>query len=177
MEALKRNHFEFFGLPVTFDIDEAALQTAFKRIQSTMHPDRFVKAGQAERRYAMQVATQANEAFQVLRQPLSRARYLCTLNGVDVGAESNTAMPPAFLVQQMAWRESLDEIRDAGDKQAMDALTAQLRQQVADIHARIADLFAQGDVEGAALAVREWMFLDKLGAELKRVQRQLNQGA
>ncbi len=101
-----QNHFELFGLPVRFAVDSAALDAAFRDVQGKVHPDKFVNASDAEKRVAMQWATRANEAYQTLKNPQKRAGYLCELNGAPLQVESNTAMPLAFLMQQMEWREA-----------------------------------------------------------------------
>jgi molecular chaperone HscB len=108
-----QNHFDLFNLPPRFAVDAGALDSAYRDVQSRVHPDRFVNATDAEKRVAMQWATRANEAYQTLKNPLARARYLCELNGVDLQTESNTAMPPSFLMQQMEWRERLEEAEHA----------------------------------------------------------------
>ncbi len=91
-EAVERRFFCAVGLPAQYGVDEAALDAAYRTVQSQAHPDRFAKAGDAERRVAMQWAAHANEAYRTLRQPLRRAIYLLGLRGVDVQAENNTAM-------------------------------------------------------------------------------------
>ena len=108
-----QNHFDLFHLPARFTLDMGALDAAYRDVQGQVHPDRFVNATDAEKRVAMQWATRANEAYQTLKNPQKRARYLCELNGVDLQTESNTAMPMAFLMQQMEWREELGEARAA----------------------------------------------------------------
>src|SRR5678815_3794902 len=119
------SHFELFGLPAAFSIDRDALEKAYREIQSQVHPDRFAHAGDAERRASLQWTTRVNEAFQTLKNPVSRARHLLELQGVDVAFETNTAMPTEFLMQQMELREQLEEARDA---KALDALREGLRQ-------------------------------------------------
>lgn len=160
-----QNHFELFQLPQQFTLDLGHLDTAYREVQSRVHPDRYVNAGGAEQRVAMQWATRANEAYQTLKNPLRRAAYLCELHGVELQTESNTAMPTAFLMQQMEWREALEEIRQARDITALTQLEAQLRaerqQQAAATGAR---LDAQ-DYIGAAQLVRQWMFLEKCGED------------
>jgi molecular chaperone HscB len=161
-----QNHFELFHLPQRFAIDVNALDRAYHDVQGKVHPDRFVSATDAERRVAMQWATRANEAYQTLRNPFKRAAYLCEINGVDLETESNTSMPRAFLMQQMEWRESLDDARAARDSNALDALQAQVqaarKQQVIDIGI----LLDKNEFQGAAKGVRQLMFLEKFGEEV-----------
>src|ERR1051326_2496998 len=108
-----QSHFELFGLPIAFGLDQEALEKAYREIQAQVHPDRFAHAGDAERRASLQWTTRVNEAFQVLKHPVSRARHLLELHGVDVAFETNTAMPPEFLMQQMELREKLEQAKDS----------------------------------------------------------------
>ncbi len=150
-----KNHFELFGLVPAFALDEAGLERAYRDIQSRVHPDRFANAGDAERRASMQMTTQVNEAYRTLRSPLRRAVYLLELNGVDAGLETNTAMPAAFLVEQMELREKLEAARDAG---ALGRIEKDVSARKADLESRIAGLMDGGrDWRG----VRELMFLEK----------------
>ena len=110
---LDTNDFELFGLPPRFAQDRAALDARWRALQAEVHPDRFAAQGAAAQRVAMQWAVRVNEAYQRLKDPLKRAAYLCELHGAPVDAENNTAMPPAFLMQQMEWREALDEAATA----------------------------------------------------------------
>jgi molecular chaperone HscB len=162
-----QNHFELFHLPQRFEIDLAALDRAYHEVQNQAHPDRFAAASGAEKRVAMQWATRANEAYQTLKKPLARAKYLCELNGVDLQVESNTAMPSAFLMQQMEWREELGDARAGKDADALEALDKQLRaarkERLAEIEQQIdADDYAQ-----AAQGVRALMFLEKFKDEIE----------
>ncbi|QNA89756.1 Fe-S protein assembly co-chaperone HscB [Massilia sp. Dwa41.01b] len=162
-----QNHFELFGLPARFDVDMAALDRAFREVQGRVHPDRFVNATDAEKRVAMQWATRANEAYQTLKHPQKRAQYLCELNGVDLQTESNTAMPMAFLMQQMEWREELGDARAAKDADALDALDKQVRMERKALLAQVGKQLDAGDFQKAAEGVRALMFLDKFGDEVQ----------
>ena len=163
------NHFELLGLPVRFAIDRSRLDAAWRELQARVHPDRFAAGSDAERRVAMQWASRVNEAYRVLRSPLQRARYLCELAGFDVQAESNTAMAPEFLMQQMAWRESLETARAERSPAALDAVAEQLDEARAGMMAELARLLdaAQPDYASAVQRVREWMFIERLGEELE----------
>src|SRR5258708_6988287 len=111
-EGLK-NHFELFGLTPAYALDLEHLDRAYRDIQSKVHPDRYAHAGDAERRASMQMTTRVNEAYRTLKSPVQRAKYLLALQGVDVGFETNTAMPREFLMQQMELRDRLEQARDA----------------------------------------------------------------
>jgi molecular chaperone HscB len=163
-----QNHFDLFQLPETFDIDQGRLDAAYRDVQGRVHPDRFVNAGDTERRVAMQWATRANEAYQTLRNPQKRAQYLCELHGVDLQTESNTAMPMDFLMQQMEWREALDDARDGRDAGALDALDAQVRGEKKRRLAQVGGQLDAGDYAAAAQGVRALMFLDKFGDDIGR---------
>ena len=165
--SIQDDYFKLFGLPARFALDVAALEEAYRRVQSQVHPDRFAAGSAAERRVAMQWAARANEAFQALRSPLKRAAYLCELGGVPIDAESNTAMPAAFLGQQMQWREDRDDARDAGDPGRLHALI----DEVDSAHAKALQdletaLDRQHNMAAAAALVRQLMFVEKMRDEL-----------
>jgi molecular chaperone HscB len=162
-----RNHFELLGLPVAYSIDPARLERGYRDLQTRVHPDRFAAATEAERRVAMQWATRANEAYRTLRDPLERARYLLSLKGFDTGEESNTSMPPDFLMQQMEWREAAAQARARKDPAELRALRGDLaghRNQMLDLLGKAIDREANYDA-GCSL-VRKLRFLDKLDTEL-----------
>ena len=118
---LTDDDFTLFGLAPRHALDRAALDQRWRELQGEVHPDRFAAEGAAAQRVAMQWAVRVNEAYQRLKDPLRRAAYLCELRGVPVDAERNTAMPGAFLMQQMSWREALDEAADAAAVERIDA--------------------------------------------------------
>ena len=159
-----QNYFDLFGLTASFSIDGETLERSYRDIQSKVHPDRFAHAGDAERRASLQWTTRVNEAFQVLKNPVKRARHLLELHGVDVAFETNTAMPPEFLMQQMELRETLEEAKDAA---ALDALRKGLRKEKSGIEQQIGDLIdRKHDYAGAAGLVRKLQFLDRLDEEI-----------
>lgn len=164
-----QNHFTLFQLPQRFAVDLTALEKAYHDVQNQAHPDRFAQATGAEKRVAMQWATRANEAYQTLKNPLRRAVHLCELNGIDVETESNTAMSPAFLMQQMEWREELDDAKAGKDIAVLEQLDGGWRNVRKDTVARIETLLDQADFAGAAQLVSQLMFLEKFGEEISHV--------
>lgn len=163
------DHFSLFGLPARFDLDAQALESAWRAVAAQVHPDRYATASPAERRVAMQWAARANEAYRVLRDPLLRARYLCEQAGIDLQTESNTSMDTAFLMQQMTWREMLDDARD--DVDALAALQTELEAARTAMRATLTRLLDnERDYATAGLKIREWMFVEKLAEELAHAQ-------
>jgi len=161
------DHFELFGLPARFALDEVALTQAWREVAARVHPDRFATASAPERRIAMQWSTRANEAYRTLRDPLTRARYMCEQAGVDLQTETNTAMSESFLMQQMEWREMLDNARASGADPAFDALQSELDAARASLKASLTDLIDnQRDFNRAGGQVREWMFVEKMAQSL-----------
>ena len=162
-EVLK-NHFELFGLKPAYALDLEHLDRAYRDIQAEVHPDRFAHAGDAERRASMQMTTQVNEAYRTLKSPVRRAKYLLELNGVDVGFETNTAMPREFLMQQMALREKLEAARKVSD---LDIISSDLVLEKREIENQIREsIDARHDYESASDRVRKLMFLEKFGDEI-----------
>ena len=169
-----QTHFELFGLPQTYAIDRDKLDAAYRDMQNTVHPDRFAAQPDAEQRVAMQWATQANEAYQTLKHPVSRGVYLLKLQGIDAFDAGNTKMAPAFLMQQMEWREAIDEARASHSTAALDALTDDLRSAHRGIEAQLAALIDTAhDYAAASEAVRQLRFMDKLIAEVGDVYEEL----
>jgi molecular chaperone HscB len=164
-----KNHFELFQMPVMFEIDTQQLDAAYREVQGRVHPDKFVTATDAEKRVAMQWATRANEAYQTLKNPLKRAMYLCELNGVDLATESNTHMPTAFLMQQIEWREALDEARDTKNQSALEQLENELIQKRGGLLSLVTQHLNAAQYTDAGEQVRQLMFVEKFGDEVGRV--------
>lgn len=159
-----------FQLPRQFAIDQAALDAAWKRVSMQVHPDRFATASPAEKRVAMQWSSRANEGYRILRDPLARARYLCELAGVDLQTETNTAMRPEFLMQQMEWREQLDEIEGRSDAVALQSLVSILDASMQEVQQAVGTLIDTEQYEQAANRLREWMFIDKFSRQVHSQQ-------
>ena len=169
------DHFALFALPVRFALDETALERAHKDVQSKVHPDRFASGSAAERRVAMQWAAQANEAYRTLKSPLARAAYLCERAGVPINAESNTSMPGSFLLQQLEWRESLDNARRDADTTQLDVLNATVNAERDGLIAAIEGAIdGERDHVAASVLVRQLMFIDRFRDEVRAAEEFLS---
>ena len=164
---LQDDDFKVLGLPQQYALDLSQLASQWKAAMGAAHPDKFAQAGAQGQRLAVQWSVRINEAHQRLKHPLKRAAYLCELRGAPIAAENNTAMPAAFLMQQMQWREDLD---DAATDQARDAVKTALKAQATQYQL---DITQQLDVRNvpleAAQTVRAWLFVDKFLSQIKSV--------
>ena len=159
------NYFRFFGVEQQFKLDLSALDQAYLAIQKEVHPDRHARGSDTEQRLAMQMATLANTAFQTLKNPIQRGLYLCQLHGVDARLETNTAMPAAFLMKQMEWRESLEDQDE--DLEALEALAEEVDQSKRDTLVEITQAIdGAKNYERAAELLRGLLFIDKFALEL-----------
>ena len=161
---LQSDDFELFGLARCFAQDRAVLDARWKDLQREAHPDKFAAQGGAAQRVAMQWSVRINEAYQRLKDPLKRAAYLCELHGVPVNAENNTAMPAAFLMQQMQWREELDDATGIDDLEKIRLQVKQAGREVLQNLERLIDV--QAAFNEAVGQVRAMMFIERFALDV-----------
>ncbi len=170
---LQSDDFELFGLAPQFAQDRTAIDARWKELQREAHPDKFAAQGSASQRIAMQWSVRINEAYQRLKDPLKRAAYLCEIHGAAVNAENNTAMPAAFLMQQMEWREDLDDAQSEADLEAISATLSETRNHILQRCAQLLD--EQKDYAGAVGQVRALMFVERFAHDVEKRFEQLGQ--
>ncbi len=163
---LASDDFELFHLPRRFGLDRAELDVRWRALQGEVHPDRFAADGASAQRTAMQWAVRVNEAYQRLRDPLKRAAYLCELAGASIDAENNTAMPGDFLMQQMAWREALDDAHGVEQVRQLADEVDRFRRDAFDRLQRTLD--DDRDAQAAARQVRALMFVERFADDIDR---------
>jgi len=169
-----QDHFALLGLAPAFAIDGERLDQAYRALQTEFHPDRFAHAGEAEQRLAMQWSTRINEAYQTLKSPFSRAKYLLELQGIQAMDANNTAMPAEFLVQQMEWRESLMSTVATADYPGLQALEKATKAEADRLLGELAaDLDERRDYLAASETLRKYRFLEKLLADIDNAYAEL----
>jgi len=174
---LSSDYFSLFGLPVSYSIDGEVLTQKYRELQQVVHPDRFANASEKERRLSLQYTTYLNEAIRVLKDPLTRARYLLELKGIKWDDEQSTLSDPVFLMQQMELRESLSEVREQSDPFAAVAdiiakVTAIIRSNTLELEALLQS-DNQDDWMVAKNQVRKMQFLNKMISEAEALEAEL----
>jgi molecular chaperone HscB len=170
-----RNHFELFGLPPRYRVDPGALDAAYRKLQSEVHPDRFAGASDADKRLALQASARVNEAYRALKDPVQRAQYLLTLNGVDALGEPDTQLPLDFLERQLERREEASEALANEDERTLASLRQAVLGDAREIEDQLAsELDAQADYARARPRVRELTFLSKLADDIDAMAASLD---
>ncbi len=158
---MQTSYFALFQLEPRFALGIGDLETAYRTVASRVHPDRFAQAEASSQRWALESATTANEAYHTLRKPLTRARYLLEMRGVETGRAST--LSPAMLMEQMDLRESLEDARESRNVRALDALAALVKSRAAVLKGLLEiQIDTHRDDTGAARSVEEWLYIEKL---------------
>jgi molecular chaperone HscB len=162
-----QDYFALFGLPARYRFDPAELDVAYRKLQTQVHPDRFASAGDDERRLALQSSSRVNEAYRALRSPLERANYLLLLRGVDALAETDTALPPAFLEQQLECRESVADAIGRRDAVALAVLQKSIEAGATKLELELAEQLDLPKVPAEArVTLRKFKFLSTVAADI-----------
>ena len=165
------NYFELFNSPAKYDIDLADLSATYQTLQRLTHPDRFANKGEQEKLLAVQKNAELNDAFTTLKSPLLRAEYILQLRGIDLQHEQQTVKDMGFLMQQMEWREQLEDIEQAPEpfdalEQLSDDITEVTTQELTELAIKLNDNIEQSNHEAADL-IRKLKFLYKLQSEIE----------
>ena len=174
-DLFSKNFFEVFAVPVSSDLDLTQVSEVNRELQKSVHPDRFAHGSDQERRIAMQQTSLINEAFQTLKDPVTRIQYMLKLKGVDMDSETDTTMDGAFLMQQMEFRESIAEIRSHTDPlDELDKMSSQIKSQIADLMTAFTGCYEKSALDDAREVVRKMQFLIKAQREINEISEQLD---
>jgi len=168
---LTRNYFELFSLEPVFEIDTALLSQRYRDIQHQVHPDRFAGKNDQDQRLALQFTSYVNEAFQCLKQPLERAKYLLTLKGVEINLDTQSHFDSAFLMTQIEWREEMENLsKQKKPEAAIRQLQAQVNRKINELSAAFVSAYQQGNDKQAMDAVVKWQFLARLQHDIDALE-------
>lgn len=167
------NYFELFQLPVSLELDVAALSDRYRELQRQYHPDTVAAADESVKLAALQQTTTINDAYNTLKNPLARAEYLLSLQGIDVRNEQRTVKDTAFLMEQLEWREQLDAMQQSPDETAITRFQLLVKQHRERYFAELTAKLAVQSFEDAADLVRKLRFIEKMNEELNKLEETL----
>lgn len=152
------SYFELLALPPHFSINLKALEQAYFTAQRATHPDRFIGKGDAERSAAISRSQLVNDAYETLKNPLTRAEHLLELQGMDPLSD-DTVAPPDILAEMMDLRE---RIFDSGSNGALlAALVGEIRALAAANEGELAQAFDDADYKRAMNETIRLQYLGK----------------
>jgi len=171
---LSQNYFELFGLNPVFDIDSKRLHAAQQQLQANFHPDRYVSSSDREKRISVQMASHVNQAYETLRDPVKRSRYLLEITGVAMPDDSATTSDTTFLMEQIELREEIDACRDCEDAlDRCERIAVKLKQRLDEL---AQDFVAEFDARNFAAALensRKMQFIQRIQQQLSELQFEL----
>jgi len=176
---LSQNYFDLFGLPTGFGLNLDDLSKRYLVLRQTVHPDLYATAGEREKRLSLQASTLVNEAYQTLKDPLARARYLLNLVTGTRGDDQETTRDMAFLMEHMELREALAEARHGPDPYAgLAAVRSRLSLQsghlIAQLTARL-ESTSELEPEACRELIRKLRFVRKCQAEADALEAELDE--
>ena len=167
-------HFALFDLQPGFRLDPEQLAARYRELARSVHPDRFADAGEREQRLALERSASLNEAYRTLKNAPQRARYLLALSGPELPLEV-TVQDPGFLLQQMQWREELEELHDSADLPGVAQFKRRLKVAQDELNECFADCWNDAARrDEAERLMRRMQFLDKLSQEVRQLEERLD---
>jgi len=172
---LTQNYYQLFSLPEQYRLDSGMLDGRYRELQRLVHPDRFAGGSDQERRLSMQQAAQINAAYETLKDPLKRGQYLLELRGLPQDGNPATHQDPEFLMQQIALREALGEVRAQADPLAeLERLSAEIRAQYQALESGLAQAMDDCNDAGVALTiVPKMQYFTRLRGEVRELEAEL----
>lgn len=171
------DYFTLLGMPNRFDIDKQQLVLNYQELQRQYHPDRFAGKSDKEQTQAISHASTINQAYQTLKNPLSRAEYMLLLQGIDIANEQQTMQDTAFLMEQLTLREELDDIEHSCDAESLLAdFSARLAKMYTLRHDEMVKTLDNQTWDVAADNVRKLRFLTKLKEQVEQLEERLFEG-
>jgi molecular chaperone HscB len=173
---LNQNYFELFGLPVDYQLDKKLLHDNHQKLQSAFHPDRFVSGTDQEKRIAVQKASWINEAYEILHNPVKRARYMLEIGGLKMDDEHETTADTAFLIEQIELREEMDQCKSCQDPmRCCDHVTGKLDQRSKEYAEKFEILYQQGELEQARQVSKKMQFVERILEQVDDYQLELEE--
>lgn len=168
------NPFALFELPVQFQVDFDALSARYLALQKSLHPDNFSASSAQEQRLAVQKSAEINDALQILKNPILRAEAIIHFHtGEQQDIEQKSTRDMSFLMQQMEWRETLENIESTQNEAELADFSQNIGQEEKAILAQL-EMALDNQQWTEALAINDKLrFIKKLQVEIERVEEKM----
>ncbi|WP_316817260.1 Fe-S protein assembly co-chaperone HscB [Pedobacter nyackensis] len=170
------DYFEFYGLPVSFNLDQAIVKRQFYKFSKQYHPDFYINESDVKQAEVLELSTLNNKAYQVLSDPQKRLHYILSLKGLLVEGE-NYMLPQNFLMEMMEVNEALMDLQFDPDPVRLAALkeeVALIEREIMDELSEITSAFDTQDLvtqQQSLVAVKDLYYRNKY---LLRINESIN---
>ena len=114
------NYFEFYGIPVSFAVDEPALRRTFYENSKKYHPDFHTQSDETQQARMLELSTLNTEAFHTLSDFDRRMHYILKMEGL-LQDDSQQSVGQDFLADMMDINENLMELEFEFDPERFSA--------------------------------------------------------
>jgi molecular chaperone HscB len=160
--------FDIYEIEPSFSISENELKKRYLVLQKKFHPDRFAHSSIEEQKTALINSSLINDAYQVLKDDIRRAKYLLECNGVEITNHTN----PAFLMKQMEYEEKIED--HSNDKNQLLSIQKELQEELEQYKDNLTVDFDKKNFDRATNQINEFIFIDKLHLKIKEKINQLS---
>ena len=160
--------FDIYEIEPSFSISENELKKRYLVLQKKFHPDRFAHSSIEEQKTALINSSLINDAYQVLKDDIRRAKYLLECNGVEITNHTN----PAFLMKQMEYEEKIED--HSNDKNQLLSIQKELQEELEQYKDKLTVDFDKKNFDRATNQINEFIFIDKLHLKIKEKINQLS---
>jgi molecular chaperone HscB len=160
--------FDIYEIEPSFSISENELKKKYLVLQKKFHPDRFAHSSIEEQKTALINSSLINDAYQVLKDDIRRAKYLLECNGVEITNHTN----PAFLMKQMEYEEKIED--HSNDKNQLLNIQKELQEELEQYKDNLTVDFDKKNFDRATNQINEFIFIDKLHLKIKEKINQLS---
>jgi len=177
-----QNFYPLFGLPgppYRYSIDLTQVDKQFRQLQFTLHPDRHATGDAETQSIAAETSSAVNRAYEVLRDPLKRARYVLRMRGGGGGGggeggggeeeddnDISSSPAPELLMEVMETREAIEDAQ--GDQVVLGKIRAQNDDHIHKVINDIEKCFDDADnLEDAKINITRLRYLTRIREELR----------
>ena len=167
----KLDHFARLNLPIKYELDIADIERQYFGLQRYFHPDRFSTKSAREKAFSLQHATDLNDAYRVLKNPLSRAEYFLALLGHPVAGKGGaTISDPKLLMEAMDMREELAAAETAS---AIADISAHIAKDIQMVERDLTQAITHQSYDAAGTLCVRLRYLVKFQSDVRERQARL----
>lgn len=168
------NYFEFYDLPISFELDDKALRQVFLKKSKQFHPDFYTLESDEKQAEILELSTKNNEAYKLLKDPNKRLKYVLELKGL-LGDPKTNALPQSFLMEMMEVNEQVMELQFDYDAAAHEQLKQDLAKEKDNLLSPVQPLLEQYEDTTAnqedLIAIRDYYYKNQY---LNRLEENIN---